>query len=287
MKRVSATVLAVIMSCLSVASCQTAPLEETTPSSVPESSVEEDTISIGDHILFGNYPQTSTPGTDTFDPEPIEWRVLDVQDGNALIISEYLLDTTVYYFDIADTTWETSSLRSWLNEKFYDAAFSNNEKECIQTVKNTNPDNPLYGTPGGNDTEDKVFCLSLEEAQLYFKDADDRMAAPTEYAIKQGATVNDSSALENGMNTGWWWLRSPASSSNRAADVDCYGNIDTEINADGVDGDMVFAEGNCVRPVIMISLSDDIKEVGSNDISLAIDLDEIAFIHTLKKKNYN
>ena len=81
------------------------------------------------------------------------------------------------------------------------------------------------------------------------------MAAPTDYAVSQGAMTNDDSKLSNGMKTGWWWLRSPASSPDRAADVDCYGNIDTEKNADGVDGDYVFAENNCVRPVIMISLS--------------------------------
>lgn len=254
MRRANVAALAVIMGCLSVASCQKAPAEETTQSSVSETS-EKEGISVGDIIKFGNYPQKRTPGTDTFDPEPIEWRVLDIQDGNAIIISEYLLDTTVYYFDMADTTWEKSSIRSWLNGKFYDAAFSDSEKELIQTVKITNSDNPLYGTPGGNDTEDKVFCLSLEEVQRYFKDADDRKAAPTEYAVKQGATVNDGSTLDNGMKTGWWWLRSPASASNRAADVDCFGNIDTEINADRVDGDIVFAEGNCVRPVIKIPIS--------------------------------
>lgn len=267
MKKASVTVLATVMSCLSVASCQAALTGETVPSSVPEAqetmtssvseSAEYDGISVGDHIMFGNYPQNSAPGTDTFDPEPIEWRVLDVKDGKALIISEYLLDTGVYYFDMADATWETSTLRDWLNGKFYDTAFSDSEKECIQTVKNINRDNPLYGTPGGNDTEDKVFCLSLEEAQVYFKDANDRMAAPTEYALKQKAAVNDGCTLENGMQTGWWWLRSPASSPNRAADVDCYGNIDTEKNADGVDGDLVMADGNCVRPVIMITLPDE------------------------------
>lgn len=260
MKKACITVLAVIVSCQFMASCQKVTAEETTTSaeSEAESVEEDDGISVGDHILFGSYPQNSAPGTDTFDPEPVEWRVLDIQDGKALIISEYLLDAAVYYYDMADVTWETSSLRTWLNGTFYDTAFSAGEKSLIQNVKINNPDNPLYGTTGGNDTDDNVFCLSLEEAQLYFRDAEDRMTAPTEYAVKQGAAVSDSCTLANGMKTGWWWLRSPASSSNRAADADCFGNIDTVKNADGVDGDMVFAESNCVRPVIWITLSDDI-----------------------------
>ena len=98
--------------------------------------------------------------------------------------------------------------------------------------------------------------------QQPFKDADDRRAAPTDYALKNGAAVSDDCKLANGMKTGWWWLRSPASSSNRAADADCFGNIDTVKNADGVDGDIVFAESNCVRPVVWIKLADSVKEVG-------------------------
>lgn len=265
MKKACITVLAVLLSCQFMASCQQTTIDETTVSSESESeseSVEEDDgISVGDHIVFGSYPQKSVSGTDTFDTEPIEWRVLDIQDGKALIISEYLLDTTVYYNDMADVTWETSSLRKWLNSTFYDAAFSGSEKSLIQTTTVKNPDNPLYGTPGGNDTEDNVFCLSLEETQIYFSSADDRVTAPTDYAVNRGASISEDRTLENGMKTGWWWLRSPASSSNRAADSDCYGNIDTVKNADGVDGCMVFSEGKCVRPAVWIVLTDDIMEV--------------------------
>ena len=260
MKKASVALLAVLMSCVFIASCQKTAAEETTTSSVSESVQEDDGISAGDRIVLGSYPQKNVPGTDTYNTEPIEWRVLEIRDGNALVISEYLLDATVYYYDMADVTWEKSSLRNWLNSKFYDTAFSESEKSMILTVKIENKDNPLYGTPGGNDTEDNVFCLSLEEAQQYFKDADDRRAAPTDYALKNGAAVSDDCKLTNGMKTGWWWLRSPASSANRAADADCYGNIDTEKNADGVDGDMVFAESNCVRPAVWITLSDNVKK---------------------------
>ena len=165
MKKACVALLAVLMSCVFIASCQKMAAEETTTSSVSESAQEDDGISAGDRIVFGSYPQKNVPGTDTYDTEPIEWRVLEIRDGNALVISEYLLDATVYYYDMADVTWEKSSLRNWLNSKFYDTAFSESEKSMILTVKIENKDNPLYGTPGGNDTEDNVFCLSLEEAQ--------------------------------------------------------------------------------------------------------------------------
>ena len=186
-----------------------------------ETTVEEDDgISVGDHIMFGNYPKNNGN-----DPEPVEWRVLEIKDGKALIISEYLLEPKAYNTELADVTWENSSLRKWLNGDFYDKVFSDSEKSLIQTVTIENQDNPLYGTPGGNDTEDKMFCLSLEEVQIYFADANDRMTALTDYALSRGASECEDKTLDNGMKTGWWWLRTPASSSNRAAEVDCYGNI--------------------------------------------------------------
>ena len=233
---------------------QSSSIESETISS--ETTIEEDDgISVGDHIVFGNYPQKNAS-----DSEPIEWRVLEIKDGKALIISEYLLDTYAYNIELADVTWENSSLRKWLNGQFYDTAFTENEKGLIQTITVENSDNPLYGTPGGNDTEDNVFCLSLEEVQVYFQDTTDRMTAPTDYAISRGSTVCDDRTLDNSMKTGWWWLRTPASSANRAAEVDCYGNIDNVINADKVDGCLVFSEGICVRPAVWILLSDEIVE---------------------------
>ena len=231
------------------------PSETESETVTSETSEEDDGISVGDHILFGNYQQK----TDA-DPEPIEWRVLEIKDDKALVITEYLLEPHVYNIEMEDVTWEDSSLRKWLNGDFYDTAFSAKEKSHIQTVTIQNPDNPLYGTPGGNDTEDNVFCLSLEEVQIYFADANDRMAALTDHAVSRGASVNEDNKLENGMKTGWWWLRTPASSANRAAEVDCFGNIDTVINDDRVDGCLVFSEGISIRPAVWITLTDEDSE---------------------------
>lgn len=257
MKRIGVIALAVLTSCAFITSCMNTNAGATSQTTNTETVEETAGISVGDHIMFGNYPQNYADGSDTAEPEPIEWRVLEIKDGKALIISEYLLTPVTYNIELSDVTWETCSLRKWLNTDFYDKAFTDSEKNSIQTVTIKNPDNPLRGTPGGNDTEDKVFCLSLEEAQLYFKDAEDRMAAPTKYAVKRGAKTNEDSKLANGMKTGWWWLRTPASSSNRASDVDCYGNIDNVfIKGTDIDGNLVFDEDNCVRPSVWITLSE-------------------------------
>lgn len=257
MKRIGIIALAVLTSCAFITSCMNTNASVTTQTTNTETVKEPSGISAGDHIMFGKYPQNYASGSDTAEPEPIEWRVLEIKDGKALIISEYLLEPFVYNIELTDVTWETSTLRKWLNTTFYDTAFSESEKNSIQTVTIKNPDNPVRGTEGGNDTEDKVFCLSLEEAQLYFKNTNERMAAPTKYAVKRGAQTNEDSTLANGMKTGWWWLRTPASSSNRAADVDCYGNIDVDfIKGSDVDGSLVFDEENCVRPAVWITIAE-------------------------------
>ena len=230
-------------------SVRTSPLTVPRPDFEAKSIEEAESVSVGDHISFGRYPQRRSPDTDSFEPEPIEWRVLDIQDGKALLITEYLLKPISYNTTLEDVTWETCSLRKWCNDTFYDAAFSEDEKRFIQTVTLKNPDNPLRGTPGGNDTEDRLFCLSLEEAKIYFKDQGDRWAVPTDYAINERADTHE----ENGIVTGWWWLRTPASSANRASDVDCYGETDWEINGYGEDGDFVIGS-NCVRPAVWISI---------------------------------
>ena len=81
MKKACVALLAVLMSCVFIASCQKTAAEETTTSSVSESAQEDDGVSAGDRIVFGSYPQKNVPGTDTYDTEPIEWRVLEVRDG--------------------------------------------------------------------------------------------------------------------------------------------------------------------------------------------------------------
>ncbi len=164
-------------------------------------------IQAGSIVTFGHYPQTIS-GTDH---TPIEWLVLDVQEGKALLISRYALDCQPYSSDGSDTTWQACSLRVWLNGTFLSTAFTDGEQKGILT---TNVDNSRrqgdsgYRTEGGSDTEDKVFLLSYAEAWTYFKDDRARMCVPTEYAVGQRAYTNSNYKV-NGKAACWWWLRSP------------------------------------------------------------------------------
>ena len=47
--------------------------------------------------------------------EPIRWRVLNIADKNALLLADVSLDDQLYNREAKDTTWEQSSIRSWLN----------------------------------------------------------------------------------------------------------------------------------------------------------------------------
>ncbi|MBO6090393.1 MAG: DUF4214 domain-containing protein [Lachnospiraceae bacterium] len=122
---------------------------------------------VGDIIKFGKYEQD---GNLSNGKEDIEWVVLSVKSGKAFVTSKYVLDYLPFDTEGVDVCWETSSLREWLNNDFYNDSFSENEKQSItlSTIKNiNNPRNSEHAEPL-NDTDDKVFLLSVEEVMTYF-----------------------------------------------------------------------------------------------------------------------
>ena len=130
--------------------------------SVASSCFAEETASIkpGDELLFGMFPQTA----DGEDRTPIEWIVLDVQDDRYLLISKNGLDARPYNDENVSVTWETCSLRSWLNNEFADLAFSESELSFILSVEVDN--SSAQGYSGWkpiewNNTRDLLFLLSF------------------------------------------------------------------------------------------------------------------------------
>ena len=193
-------------------------------------------------ITFGTYPQT-TEGTDS---TPIEWLVLAKEEDKALLISKYALDCGPYNTEDTDVTWETCTLRKWLNNEFYNKAFSAEEKRNIVLSKVTADKNPKYSTNPGNDTNDNVFLLSIPEVKRYFKDNASHMCAPTDYAVKKGV-YTDSKNRVDGRASCWWWLRSPGNLSSDAAGVSDGGSVSNF----GNDVDNCYL---CVRPCVWVRL---------------------------------
>ncbi len=238
-----------------------------------------------DCIWFGNYWQEDTNG-DGFcydkvtkgcpadDKQPIKWRVLDVDaDGNALLLADKLIDIVQYNEKNTEVTWETCTLRSYLNgygstqnvrnrdfsgdNSFLYNAFSETERNNIITSELTNPDNPIFGTRGGNPTQDKIFCLSLQEAMTagygfikneftkgYCTDGDLTRKAVTTKFIENKSGYNGKTAG----TSDWWWLRSPGYSSYTASFVGLLGAAYARsFNVDYTN--------SCLRPAFRMNLS--------------------------------
>lgn len=101
-------------------------------------------VSTWDCIYFGNYYQSNSSTK-----EPIKWRVLSVKGNEAFVVADMALDCKPYNETEEDVTWETCTLRQWLNSTFLDAAFDAEEQSAIKTTTVVNEDNISFGTAGG------------------------------------------------------------------------------------------------------------------------------------------
>jgi len=144
------------------------------------------------------------------------WHVLDVQENRALLLAKDIIEPHPYNTDKIDITWETCTLRRYLNGDFINR-FSEQEQMRILRTRNTNTSNLWFGTNGGNSTTDRVFLLSIEEVVKYFGDSGQlRNKNPNDdYLIDD--PFNRERVAYYGNGTAWWWLRSPGYSGVYAA----------------------------------------------------------------------
>ena len=208
-------------------------------------------------VWFGNYAQS-----DADSKEPVKWRVLSNADGRLFLLSDQNLDVAEYNEMKPEVTWETCDMRKWLNGLgssggFKDDAFTAAEYAAVAVTDvanatNTNPDHPTVAC--GNDTQDKVFLLSIAETRN------------TAYGFSNSVTEEDTARRstntayvasggklgKNGMNgvgeADFWWLRSPGDISSRAALVLSQGNLRTW-------GIVVDTQSVAVRPALNVDLS--------------------------------
>ncbi len=197
---------------------------------------------VGDKVSFGNY----------------DWRVLDVQNDRALMITESIIEQRAYHDAYTDVTWADCALRKYLNSEFV-AKLPVADQSRIIPVTNTNPDNQWYGTKGGADTQDKVFLLSMEEVVCrYFGDSSSKLMNPAKnqrYWFERKDENNSKRiARLEGNGISWWWLRSPGRVSVKAVYVHGDGNI-------GIQGNNILkgniSDGRCtggVRPALWLKL---------------------------------
>ena len=175
-----------------------------------------------------------------FKYEPIKWRVLDPDTG--MVMAETILDSQVYnnyilyYWGDSSKTYYccdyvNSSIRKWLNEDFYNTAFSAEQQDIIVY---TALDNSAYDGEYVNsafdseNTNDKVYLLSYDEVinadygfnTLFYKSDISRQAQGSDYAKCQGLSVSD---VADYAGNSYWLLRTPGGDG-------AYSTCDVEYN---------------------------------------------------------
>lgn len=221
-------------------------------------------VTTWDCVYFGNYYQSDATGTTK---EPIKWRVLSVDGDDAFLLADRNLDAKPYNTSYTSVTWETCTLRSWLNgygasdnvkrtdyssDNFLDTAFTAEEQAAIPRTTVVNE--AYQGIESGNDTKDQVYLLSIAEASNasygfsseFQARSKTREAKNTAYSKSQGALTSTSTEYEG---NGEWWVRSPRSDRGYCVSVvnyDGWGCVGTG----GVDSVYVT-----VRPALHLNLS--------------------------------
>ena len=198
----------------------------------------------GDYILFGSYEQDNKTRNGK---EDIEWLVLAREEDRILVISRYALDCVQYNPSQTDVTWENCKLRGWLNSAFLEDAFTDDEQGQILESAVTADSNPRYNTSAGNDTVDRVFLLSMTEAEEYLPSEEARKCGVSDYTAGKNASV-DTHHLVGGKGSCWWWLRTPGGSNLNAVIVGADGTF-------AENGFYVFYEFGSVRPAMWITLN--------------------------------
>ncbi len=195
-------------------------------------------VKAGDTIKFGHYEQYNDHSNG---PEEIEWDVLKKEKDRILIITKKGLDSKPYNTEYTSVTWETCTLRKWLNGEFLQTAFS--EEEQKQISETSSSDAVDHDIENEYLTQDKVFLLSEKEADELYKTDEERLCKPTEYAIAQGVFVFNGQC-------GRWWIQSHSTEeSSKALIIDAFGHIYKR-------GDNVNLGNSAVRPALWIRLKD-------------------------------
>ena len=188
---------------------------------------------VGDVVCFGAYEQDIYT---SYGKEDIEWLVLAKEKNKVLVISARALDCKPYNTSRTNITWESCSLRKWLNDTFLITAFNTEEQAIIQSTYVPADKNPRSDIDPGKATTDKVFLLSFNEAIKYFSVVKASKCIPTNYA---------KGTLSCHICT--WWLRSPGPSADSAVCITEDGSADRAY----VDAGYCF-----VRPAMWISTED-------------------------------
>lgn len=157
-------------------------------------------LQAGDVIKFGEYEQDNNLENGK---EAIDWIVLDIQDNEALVISQFCLDAK-RYSDEGIARWERSSLCNWLNSEFINSSFEETARDCIlQSLMGSRIDDD------GKENEIFSFIFVLSEYGYNTYLPKERNVYATTYALSAKSVytgyIEDEQSVE-------WWLRNAGES---------------------------------------------------------------------------
>ena len=193
----------------------------------PSSLAYGNTLYPGSIVRFGAFEQDNYLQNG---PEPIEWTVLYADSQKVLLISRYALTNMSFNRAYTHINWEQSTIRSWLNNNFYNECFGEKEKQAIlqATLVTKYVDSNVV-------TQDRVFLLEAAEAKAYPQWI--IQCKPTAYS------KGKSTATDNGYC--YWWLRDTTTRKSDANRVYPNGSVSEY-------GGNTNATGVGVRPAIWV-----------------------------------
>ncbi len=173
-------------------------------------------------VFFGRYEQDNDLENG---PEPVEWLILDRQEGRALLLSRYALEAHRFHSRDVKVQWDSCELRQWMSEEMFPTLFTEKEREAVLLTHLTAMRHPRFSTHPGEDTDDYLFLLSIQEVEQYFPTRDSRTVKPTPYC-----KLTSRAHVEKNGNTGWW-LRTTGHSADDEARVSSIGKfINFQVN---------------------------------------------------------
>ncbi len=198
----------------------------------PQQLPDYDSLKVGDVVWLG--------------AKPMPWQVLEKKNGKALVISKYVFDCQAYHNIFYRVKWNDSSICKWLNSEYADRYFTEIEKEKIQPVY-IDKDANLFMDKQENTVENRLFFLSIEEAEKYMKTEEDRLARITAFGKRKIMWASFDVYAH-------WWLRSLCSDRVGATHVRMDGVVQNHGGVILSNGYDEFYDHFGVRPAMYINL---------------------------------
>ena len=200
-----------------------------------------DNYSVGDVIVYGRYEKDNDLSNGS---EPLQWIIIGKEENRMLLITRDSIDRMAYQKGLdshyQQPKWSASTVRGWLNSDFIEMAFDESEQKAIllTEVDNSECDE--------ENTLDRVFLLSVEEAQRYMPNDAAQATQLTEYARQKRGQLNTSEG---------WMLRTHTTYKSSGQSV-YFARENGGISYSYIDGTSYY----CVRPAMWITTSNEVQE---------------------------